>query len=314
MVLALEFFVAPRLIGASKHLDMVERLQPAWATAAVASEAASLAAYAMLLRALLADHHVRFGRMFRIVLATTAFGHVTPAAGAGGAGLGYALLHDCGIDGASAGFALGTASLGSAVVLNVMLWVALLVSIPLAGLHPIYVVTALLGLLAITAVALLVYALTRGEERAVRIVRAVGRRVPRVGADRMEAIVRMTASSIEHLTSDRQVMRKAGAWAAANWALDAAALWFMLAALHHYTEPFELFAAYGISNVAAAIPVTPGGLGVIDAAAPTLLVSFGVAKNTAAFGVLGWRLLSYWLPIPIGGIAYLTLRHDSGDN
>jgi hypothetical protein len=48
-----------------------------------------------------------------------------------------ALLTESGVDGADAGFARASASLGSAVVLNlllwVLLWVALLVSIPLAG-------------------------------------------------------------------------------------------------------------------------------------------------------------------------------------
>jgi uncharacterized protein (TIRG00374 family) len=139
-------------------------------------------------------------------------------------------------------------------------------------------------------------------------VRAIGRHIPRVGADRMEAVVRAVVGSIEQVGRDRSIVWVAAGWAAANWALDAAALWFMLAALRHYTEPFELFAAYGIANVAAAVPITPGGLGVVDAAAPALLASFGVPRNTAAFGVLGWRLLSFWLPIPAGGVAYLTLR------
>jgi uncharacterized protein (TIRG00374 family) len=96
--------------------------------------------------------------------------------------------------------------------------------------------------------------------------------------------------------------------------LDAAALWCFVAALGRYAEPFELFAAYGIANVLAAIPVTPRG-GLVDATTPALLVSFGLPKHIATLGVLGWRLVNYWLPIPTGAIAYLTLqrprpRHD----
>jgi uncharacterized protein (TIRG00374 family) len=309
-VLALEYIVVPALNGASKNLDLLSRLQPGWVVGAVFAEAASLAAYAMLVGSVLPGSPIRFWRLQRIVLATTAVGHVVPAGGAGSAGVGYRLLTESGVSGADAGFAWGTASLGSAVVLNALLWVALLVSIPMAGFHPIYVVAALLGLLLISAAILIVFALTRGEQRAVRIVRAVGRRIPRVGADRMEALVHDLTNALVDLAKDPRLLRNATGWAAANWLLDAAALWCFLAALGRYVEPFELFAAYGIANLLAAIPVTPGGLGVVDATAPALLVSFGVPGHVATLGVLGWRLVNYWLPIPTGAIAYVSLRRQ----
>ena len=91
-------------------------------------------------------------------------------------------------------------------------------------------------------------------------------------------------------------------WAGLNWLLDAASLWAFVAAFGHFVDPIELFAAYGIANVLGAIPITPGGLGVIEASAGTLLVSFGVTKNVATLAVLGWRLVNFWLPIPVGGV------------
>lgn len=313
VLLVLEYLVAPRLIGATKDLDVLGRLQPEWVVAGVGSEVACLGAYAMMLRAVLPPGQVRLPRLMSIVLATTALGHVVPASAAGSAGLGYRLLTTSGVDGSDAGFAWVTASLGSAVVLNVVLWLSLLVSIPLAGFHPVYVVAALLGLLAVTVAAALTYTFTNGELRAVRAVRVVGRWLPRVGPDRLEGIVRDLADSLAHLAADRRLLLRVGGWAAANWLLDAAALWCFLAALGNYTEPFELFAAYGIANVLAVIPITPGGLGIIDATTPALLVSFGVAKTTATFGVLGWRLVNFWLPIPTGAAAYLLLHlpHDA---
>ena len=214
----------------------------------------------MLVGAVLPGRPVRFGRRQRIVLATTAVGHVVPAGAAGSASLGYRLLTESGVDGADAGFVWASASLGSAVVLNLLLWIALLVSIPIAGFHPVYVVTALLGLLLISAAALIVIALTRGEKRATRVVRAVGRRIPRVGADRMDAIGHELTDAMRRLTGDRRLLRNAAAWAA-NWLFDAAALWCFVVALGRYAEPFELFAAYGIAKVLAAIPVPWGGLG-----------------------------------------------------
>ncbi len=101
-------------------------------------------------------------------------------------------------------------------------------------------------------------------------------------------------------------------WAALNWLLDAASLWCFVAAFGRIANPVELFAAYGIANVAGALPVTPAGLGVVDSVTPLLLVSFGVTRNVATLGVLGWRLVNFWMPIPAGAIAYVSLKVPRG--
>ena len=145
-----------------------------------------------------------------------------------------------------------------------------------------------------------------------RVVRAVGRRVPRVGADRLERLVRQVGDSAMHLVQDRELLKRAVLWAGLNWLLDAASLWSFVTAFGHFVDPIELFAAYGIANVLGAIPITPGGLGVIEASAATLLVSFGLTRSVATLAVLGWRLVNFWLPIPIGAGAYISLRVPRG--
>jgi hypothetical protein len=64
--------------------------------------------------------------------------------------------------------------------------------------------------------------------------------------------------------------------------------------------------------VAGALPVTPAGLGVVDSLTPLLLVSFGVTRSVATLGVLAWRLVNFWLPIPTGAIAYVSLKVPRG--
>jgi uncharacterized protein (TIRG00374 family) len=312
VLLVLEYIVIPELIGASKNFHLLRDLNVGWLVAGIIFEAGALASYALLTRTLLPGGGPGFSRLIRIVLASTAVAHVVPGGAAGGAGLGYRLLTANGVEGTDAGFALATESIGSAVVLNVMLWLALLISIPLAGLHPIYVVTALVGLIAIFGATFLGYTFTRGGERAVRVVRALGRRVPRVGADRLERLVHEVGDSIGQLTRDRALLKRALLWAGLNWLLDAASLWSFVAAFGHIVDPIELFAAYGIANVLGAIPITPGGLGVIEASAGTLLVSFGLTKAVATYAVLGWRLVNFWLPIPIGAGAYISIRVPRG--
>jgi len=72
--------------------------------------------------------------------------HVVPGGSAASATLGYRLFTKLGIDGRAAGFAMATQGLGSAVVLNVLLWVSLVVSIPFAGVHAIYATVAVVGM------------------------------------------------------------------------------------------------------------------------------------------------------------------------
>ena len=312
VLLVIEYLVIPELIGAGKNLHLLSKVNLAWLVAGIVLEAGSLLSYALLTRTLLPGGRPGLSILSRIVLATTAVAHVVPGGAAGGAGLGYRLLTANGVEGTDAGFALATESIGSAMVLNVMLWLALLISIPLAGLHPIYVITALVGLLALFGAAFLAYTFTRGGERAVRVVRSLGRRVPRVGADRLERLVREVGDSIGHLARDRALLKWALWWAGLNWLLDAASLWSFVAAFGRFVDPIELFAAYGIANVLGAIPITPGGLGVIEASAATLLVTFGLTKAVATYAVLGWRLVNFWLPIPIGAASYISIRVPRG--
>jgi hypothetical protein len=208
---------------------------------------------------------------------------------------------------------MATQGIGSAVVLNVMLWCALVISIPIAGFHTIYIVVALLGMLALLFFAVLVYLLIRGEDPATRLVRWIGQALPRVRPDRFEATFRHLGESLRTLGTNRERLRSTVVWAVVNWLLDAAALWSFLAALGRYVNPIELFAAYGIANVLAAIPITPGGLGFVEASLPLLLASFGLTKNVALLSVLGWRVVNFWLPIPVGAVSYLTLKLHRGE-
>jgi uncharacterized protein (TIRG00374 family) len=112
------------------------------------------------------------------------------------------------------------------------------------------------------------------------------------------------------LLKDRPLLLRAAGWAALNWLLDAASLWVFLAAFGYRMGPDGLLVAYGLAYVLAAIPVTPGGLGVVEAVLTSMLVAFGATRGIALLGVVSYRLVNFWLPIPLGGIAYLSLRVD----
>jgi len=314
LVLIVEYLVVPELVGASKDLYLLGQVNAAWLVAGVVLEGLSLFCYGLLTQALLPPgaRNPGLSRLFRIDLAAAAVAHVIPAGTLGSAGIGYRLFTAEGIKGNDAAVMMATKGLGSTVVLNVLLWLSLVVSIPLAGFHPIYVTVAIIGAVLLLAIAALTIGITRGARRASRILHAVGDRIPGLSGDRLERVLLETAASLSALGRDRRTLVVSLTWASLNWLLDAASLWCFVAAFGKLLNPVELFAAYGIANVAGALPLTPGGLGVVDSLAPLLLVSFGLTRSVATLGVLGWRLVNFWLPIPAGAAAYVSLKVPRG--
>ena len=314
LLLIAEYLVVPELVGASKDLHLLGRVNAAWLAAGVALEGLSLFCYGLLTQAVLPPgaHNPGLSRLFRIDLAAAAVAHVIPAGTVGSAGIGYRLFTAEGIRGRDAAVMMATKGLGSTVVLNVLLWLSLVISIPLAGFHPVYVTVAVTGAVVMLAIGILAFGITRQSERASRILRAIGNRIPGLTGDRLERAIRDAGNSLSALARDRRVLAWALTWASLNWLLDAASLWCFVAAFGHLANPVELLAAYGIANVAGVLPVTPAGLGVIDSVAPLLLVSFGVTRSVATLGVLGWRLVNFWLPIPAGAAAYVSLKVPRG--
>ena len=113
---------------------------------------------------------------------------------------------------------------------------------------------------------------------------------------------------LDELAQDRRQLTRTGRLAAANWLFDAGCLFICLAAFGPWVNPAALLVAYCLANILAVIPLTPGGLGVIETTVIVVLVAFGTPKSYALLGVTAGRLLNFWLPIPVGGAAYLYLR------
>src|SRR5579875_19215 len=309
LLLIVEYLVVPELVGASKDLYLLGRINAGWVAAGVALEGLSLFCYAVLTRVLLPPgRKPGLSRLFRIDLSAAAVAHVIPAGTLGTAALGFRLFTTEGISGNDAAVMMAAKGMGSTVVLNVLLWLSLVISIPLAGFQPIYGTVAIIGTVVLLGAGALVFGVTRGAGFASRVLRAVSDKIPGLSGERVERAILDASHSFSLLARDRRVMAWSLLWASLNWLLDAASLWCFVAAFGHLANPVELFAAYGIANVAGALPVTPGGLGVVDSITPLLLVGFGVTRSVATLGVLGWRMVNFWLPMPTGAAAYVSLK------
>ncbi len=314
LALVLEYLVLPQVAGVRRSLHLLARVNIGYVGLGVLLEVASLASYAQLTKAVLPARACRFTRLLRIDLSTLAVSHVLPGGTAGGDGLGYRLLTGEGLSGSDAGLALAVQGIGSALVLNAVLWLALIVSIPVSGFNPVYATAAVVGALLLAVFAGLVFLLTKGKERAAVVIRALVGHLPFLkqgAAATADRVVHEIANRVAVMTADRAMLRRAVLWAAANWLFDAGSLFVFLVAFGHIENLDGLLVAYGLAYVLAAIPITPGGLGVVEAVLVPSLVGFGATRGTAIVAVIGYRLVNFWLPIPVGAGAYLSLRVTS---
>jgi len=70
--------------------------------------------------------------------------------------------------------------------------------------------------------------------------------------------------------------------------------------------------ASGPETRTTAIPPSPGGVGFVEAGLVGTLTLAGVSGSAAVAATLVYRLVSYWLPLPAGGIAYVLFRRRYG--
>ena len=75
-----------------------------------------------------------------------------------------------------------------------------------------------------------------------------------------------------------------------------------------------ILVAYAVAGVIQLLPITPGGLGLVEAGLTGLLVLSGVDSSDALLSTLTYRLASYWVPLAAGPVAYAVfqLRYRGG--
>jgi uncharacterized protein (TIRG00374 family) len=308
LLFVFEYLVLPDLATASHSLNLLGKVNVLGLLIGVGLEIVALFAYAQLSHTVLSPGAPKRSVLFRVNMSSLAVSHVLPGGTAPGTAVSYRLLTELDVPSGTAAFGLATQGVGSAVVLNAIFWLALLISIPLTGYNLLYGYAAIAGLILFALFAVIVLLLTRGQRRALELLHRWAAKVPFVNADKVTALVQTIADRLQILLRDRSMLVHALAWAAANWLLDAASLWVFVLSFGHLVSPIDLLVAYGLANILAVIPLTPSGLGVVEGVLIPTLVGFHVPKGIAILGVLSYRLVNFWLPIPAGGAAYLSLR------
>jgi uncharacterized protein (TIRG00374 family) len=308
LVALVEYVVLPRLAPARDSLDRVTRLDPLWIVAAVVLEAASLVSYSLFSRALLGRGQVRFSWILRTDVTGYGVSHVVPGGAATATALRFRLLQAGGARPANITATITAEAIGSYLALLLIAWVTSIPALYVEDATPAYLMMFLVGLVAVAGGVLAVRERSALDRFAARVLRATLRRLPR----RIRPWVETVALRLRHLLADREVRKAFLIWGTLNWLIDAAVLWTFLFAYGEPISPVSLLLAYCIANLAAAVPLTPGGIAIVEGIAISTLIGFGVPAPTAVLAVLSWRLLQFWAPVPAAGLCYLSLRAQSG--
>jgi hypothetical protein len=94
----------------------------------------------------------------------------------------------------------------------------------------------------------------------------------------------------------------------ASIAFDMLTLYFLFVAVGHNVSPGILLAGYGLPLILGKMAfLVPGGVGVIEGSMVALYDSLKVPDAFSVVVILGYRLVSFWLPTVLGFIAVLYL-------
>jgi hypothetical protein len=94
--------------------------------------------------------------------------------------------------------------------------------------------------------------------------------------------------------------------AVAWWGFDISVLWAMFHAFGSPPPFTVIWMAYFVGMLGNLLPL-PGGLGGVEGAMIGAFVAFGVNLDLTVLAVLSYRAISFWLPTPLGAVAYLQL-------
>ena len=249
-------------------------------------------------------------------LVSNAVAKVVPGGAAVGGATGFRMLSVSGIDPGSAGAALTANAIISNGVLFCLPMIALLGSIVGAPVPNGLDRVAWGGAILFATLFLFGYLIVR-HDRPLRLFGNFLERVSRPVLRRLHRSGGPTADGLV-LQRDQMVAGLGARWqrallaAVGNWLLDYFALVAALMAVGVRPRLSLVLLAYGASALLAMIPLTPGGLGFVEAGLTAMLVLSGVPSADALLATLAYRIVSYWLPIPAGLVAQLLFRHRYG--
>ena len=300
--------VSQRSLIASS-LRTVSHVKWIWLLLAVGLEAASMASFAYMQCRLLRAGTARVG--LRPVLATVYAGNALsatlPLAGSQMSLMFvFRRFKQLGVDATVAGWTLVVAGVVSSLASAILLVVgAVLTGNDLAAASGAAVGIVGLGLFAVATVAIRRPAVLEALHRpAGWTLRQTSRVLGRPVRD-PHTVIATLASRLGSLRLSPRGWSTVVVVAFVNWLADAGVLAASLVAVGAPVPWRGLLFAYAVGTAVQSVGIVPGGIGVVEGALALALMGAGVRHPLALAAVLVYRLVSFWMVISVGWVAYL---------
>ncbi|MFT3865720.1 MAG: lysylphosphatidylglycerol synthase transmembrane domain-containing protein [Solirubrobacterales bacterium] len=309
------YFLFPKLVGLGDSLDKLGEADPVWVGIAIVLSIASYTTYIALFKAVVGGDVLRltWGETYEINMAGVAATLLFSAGGAGGVALTYWALKKAGMKRREAARRMiAFISLHYAFYpLALIVFGLLLRTGVLNGEDSVeltIIPAAIAGIMLVLGV--LVTLIPADVE---------GRLMPHVHGDHMRSFVEW-ASRVPETVGDgfRFALslfthpRKGGLavlGAAGFWAFSIGVLWASFHSLGIHVPLAVVVQGFFIGMVANLFPLAPAGVGAVDAGMIGAFVLFGLPEGTVFPAILIFRLVSFWMPIPPGVVAFFQLRN-----
>jgi uncharacterized protein (TIRG00374 family) len=304
------YVVWPSLVAVFGSFDQLSRVSPLWFIVMIVSEGMSFASMWALIALCLGSH--RYFVIGSSQIAGNAVSKIVPGGNPVGAALQYRLLVSGGMESARIGTGLTAASLINVATLFAMP----VLSLPAIVLGAVVVdqglargvwigIGAFVLLVSGGAVLLLADRPIHGVGGLIqKVLNLVRRRKPPV-TDLPERLTR-ERDQVRATLGERwgqAILRSAG-----NVLFDYFALLVAVHATGVRPHASLVLLAYVTGIVLGMLPITPGGLGIVEAGLTAMLVLAGVPAAAATLATLAYRLVSYWLPVAAGPVAYALYK------
>jgi uncharacterized protein (TIRG00374 family) len=309
LVLVVRFVLVPQFTGARTTLLSLGHLSTPLLVLGLGLELASIGCYSALSRATL-NRASRPGyfTILRVDVASEGVNNSVPGGGPTATAAKFRMLTLAGATPVNAITGTTVEIATSVLTLGAMFGIGIAISAGSVRGNLEYVVAGIVvgGVAALSLVAVVLLSHRRSQTLA--FVRRAVERIPYVPAGTTVSFVGMIADHLDEYRARRGGLVIAVAWSASNWLLDIASLWVFLLAFGYSANPTRLLVAYGLACLVGLVPITPGGLGIIEGVLVPAIVGFGTPHGIALLGVLSWRLVEFWLPLPLAVLAYGSLR------
>lgn len=308
LVVLVAFVVAPQYADAQRALRSAGMVSPFLLLLGLLLELGSLAAFGMLTRLSLDPAtRPRYPTVLRIDLAGIAVTNAVPGGGATALAARFGLFRRASVPSGAIVGALTVEAVVSNLLLGAVFATGILLSLGSLPASPYYWLAGAFILAVFGTAAIALGLAVRHPAKVDGVVRSATRAFSAAHQDAAVAFIQNVVDAVAAFAADRTRFWPAVIWGSVNWLLDIAALGVFLAAFGFHPTVGHLLLAYGLAAILALVPITPGGLGVIEGVLVPTLVALGSPYPTAVLGVTAWRLVQFWMPIPLGALSALSL-------